>query len=133
DSRAIGTITDITERKELEAKRAYATQSLNIAQTAAGIATFDFDFRRNGRICSDNFRELLAIAPDTSLEDLNKALSRVHPDDFARVRSGPLETTPAEPYYRCEYRVILDDGGERWIGEKAKVARAASGDVERIT
>ena len=133
DSRAIGTITDITERKELEDKLHYATESLNIAQTAAGIATFDFDFRRNGRICSDNFRELLAIAPDTSLEDLNKALSRVHPDDFARVRSAPLETTPAEPYYRCEYRVILDDGSERWIGEKAKVARAASGDVERIT
>ena len=62
DSRAIGTITDITERKELEDKLHYATESLNIAQTAAGVATFDFDFRRNTRICSDNFRELLGIA-----------------------------------------------------------------------
>jgi two-component system, sensor histidine kinase and response regulator len=133
DSRAIGTITDITERKELEDRLHYATESLNIAQTAAGVATFDFDFRRNSRICSDNFRELLAIAPNTSLEDLNKSLSRVHPDDFARMRSAPLETTPADPYYRCEYRVILDDGSERWIGEKAKVTRSPSGDVERIT
>jgi two-component system sensor histidine kinase/response regulator len=133
DSRAIGTITDITERKELEDKLHYATESLNIAQTAAGIATFDFDFRRNTRICSDNFRELLGIPPATSLEDLNRTLSRVHPDDFARVRSAPLETTPADPYYRCEYRVLLDSGVERWIGEKAKVARAPSGDVERIT
>jgi two-component system sensor histidine kinase/response regulator len=133
DSRAIGTITDITERKELEDKLHYATESLNIAQTAAGIATFDFDFRRNTRICSENFRELLGIPPATSLEDLNRTLSRVHPDDFARVRSAPLETTPADPYYRCEYRVMLDSGMERWIGEKAKVSRAASGDVERIT
>ncbi len=45
DSRAIGTITDITERKELEDQLRYATESLNIAQTAAGVATFDFDFR----------------------------------------------------------------------------------------
>ena len=133
DSRAIGTITDITERKELEDKLHYATESLNIAQTAAGVATFDFDFRRNARICSDNFRELLGIPPATSLEDLNWTLSRVHPDDFARVRSAPLETTPAEPYYRCEYRVLLDSGAERWLGEKAKVSRAASGEVERIT
>ena len=133
DSRAIGTITDITERKELEDKLHYATESLNIAQTAAGVATFDFDFRRNTRICSDNFRELLGIPPAISLEDLNRTLSRVHPDDFARVRSAPLETTPTEPYYRCEYRVLLDSGVERWIGEKAKVVRAASGDVERIT
>ena len=133
DSRAIGTITDITERKELEDKLHYATESLNIAQTAAGVATFDFDFRRNTRICSDNFRELLGIPPAISLEDLNRTLSRVHPDDFARVRSAPLETTPAEPYYRCEYRVLLDSGVERWLGEKAKVLRGASGEVERIT
>jgi two-component system, sensor histidine kinase and response regulator len=133
DSRAIGTITDITERKELEDKLHYATESLNIAQTAAGIATFDFDFRRNTRICSDNFRELLGIPPATSLEDLNRTLSRVHPDDFARVRSAPLETTATDPYYRCEYRVLLDSGAERWIGEKAKVSRAFSGEVERIT
>jgi two-component system sensor histidine kinase/response regulator len=133
DSRAIGTITDITERKELEDKLHYATESLNIAQTAAGVATFDFDFRRNTRICSDNFRELLGIPAATSLDDLNRTLSRVHPDDFARVRSAPLETTPAEPYYRCEYRVLLDSGAERWLGEKAKVSRGASGDVERIT
>jgi PAS domain S-box-containing protein len=133
DSRAIGTITDITERKELEDKLHYATESLNIAQTAAGVATFDFDFRRNSRICSDNFRELLALPPATSLDDLNRALSRVHPDDFTRVRSAPLETTPANPHYRCEYRVLPDGGGERWIGEKAKVTRGQSGEVERIT
>jgi two-component system, sensor histidine kinase and response regulator len=133
DSRAIGTITDITERKALEDKLHYATESLNIAQTAAGVATFDFDFRRNSRICSDNFRELLGIPSATPLDDLNRALSRVHPDDFAHVRSAPLETTAADPYYRCEYRVLLDGGAERWIGEKAKVSRGPSGDVERIT
>ena len=133
DSRAIGTIADITERKALEERLHYATESLNIAQTAAGVATFDFDFRRNSRICSDNFRELLGIPSATPLDDLNRALSRVHPDDFAHVRSAPLETTPADPYYRCEYRVLPDGGGERWIGEKAKVTRGPSGEVERIT
>jgi two-component system, sensor histidine kinase and response regulator len=133
DSRAIGTITDVTERKALEDKLHYATESLNIAQTAAGVATFDFDFRRNGRIVSDNFHELLGIPSATPLDDLNRTLSRVHPDDFAHVRGAPLETTPADPHYRCEYRVLLDDGSVRWIGEKAKVSRSPSGDVERIT
>jgi two-component system sensor histidine kinase/response regulator len=133
DSRAIGTITDITERKALEDKLHYATESLTIAQTAAGVATFDFDFRRNSRICSDNFRELLGLDPATSLDDLNHALSRVHADDLPRVRSARLETTATDPYYRCEYRVLLDDGRECWIGEKAKVSRSPSGDVERIT
>jgi two-component system, sensor histidine kinase and response regulator len=133
DSRAIGTVTDVTDRKELEGKLHYATESLNIAQAAAGVATFDFDFRRNSRFCSDNFRELLGIPAAISLDDLNRTLSRVHPDDFARVRSAPLGTTAADPYYRCEYRVLLDSGAERWLGEKAKVSRGPSGEVERIT
>jgi two-component system sensor histidine kinase/response regulator len=132
EPRAIGTITDITERKQLEDKLRYATESLNIAQTAAGVATFDFDFRLGRRICSDNFLELLGMPSSTPLDDLNLSLARVHPDDFARVRSAPLETTAQDPSYRCEYRIRLDGGGERWIGEKAPVSRDKSGQVERI-
>jgi PAS domain S-box-containing protein len=130
--RAVGTISDITERKRLEEKLRYATESLNMAQTAAGLATFDFDFGRQRRICSDNFHALLGIPPSTRLDDLNHLLSRVHPDDVARCRSAPLQTTDEEPSYRCEYRVMLDGGEERWIGEKATVTRDLSGAVTRI-
>jgi PAS domain S-box-containing protein len=133
DARAVGTITDITERKQLEDRLRHATESLNIAQTAAGVATFDFDFPRNSRICSDNFLELMGMPATTPLEDLNLSLSRVHPDDFARVRSAPLQTTRQDPSYRCEYRILLEGGGERWIGEKAQVTHGPSGEVERIT
>jgi PAS domain S-box-containing protein len=132
-ARAIGTISDITERKELEEKLSYATESLNIAQSAAGLATFDFNFGRGSNICSDNFHALLGIPPSTKLDDLSLLLSRVHPDDVARSRSAPLETTPEQPSYRCEYRVLLDGGGERWIGEKATVSRNKAGEVVRIT
>jgi hypothetical protein len=65
-ARAIGTLSDITERKELEAKLRYATESLNIAQTAAGLATFDFNFALNSRICSENFHALLGSRPRPS-------------------------------------------------------------------
>ena len=132
-SRAIGTITDVTERKQLEEKLSYATESLNIAQAAAGLATFDFNFRRNSRICSENFHALLGIPPSTKLDDLNLLMSRVHPDDTARSRSAPLEATPDEPSYQCEYRVMLDGGSARWIAEKATVSWGASGEMTRIT
>jgi two-component system, sensor histidine kinase and response regulator len=132
-SRAIGTISDITERKELEEKLRYATESLNIAQTAAGLATFDFNFANHDRICSDNFHALLGLPPSTKLDDLDRLITRVHPDDVARMRSAPIETTVEEPSYRCEYRVRLDGGGERWIAEKATVSRGKSGQLVRIT
>ncbi len=131
--RAVGTISDITERKQLEEQLQYATESLNVAQAAAGLATFDFNFGRNSRICSDNFHSLLGIPSSTKLDDLGQLMSRVHPDDVARLRSAPIDTTPDDPSYRCEYRVRLDGGGERWIGEKATVSRDSSGGVVRIT
>jgi signal transduction histidine kinase/DNA-binding response OmpR family regulator len=132
-SRAIGTLTDITERKELEERLRYATESLNIAQTAAGLATFDFNFHRNSRICSQNFHTLLGIPAWTQLDDLSLLMSRVHPEDAERSRNAPLDATPAEPSYQCEYRVMLDGGGERWIAEKATVSWGPSGEMTRIT
>jgi two-component system, sensor histidine kinase and response regulator len=131
--RIVGTLSDITSRKQLEEKLRYATESLNIAQAAAGLATFDFNFAKNTRICSDNFHALLGIPLTTQLDDLNLAISRVHPDDVARMRSAPIDTTPDNPSYRCEYRVQLDDGTERWIGEKATVTHGKAGEVVRIT
>jgi two-component system, sensor histidine kinase and response regulator len=130
---AIGTIADITDRKQLEEKLLSTTVSLNIAQTAAGLATFDFDFLRKTRVCSDNFHTLLGIPRSIKLEDLGTQISRVHPDDLERVHQAPVQTSAEDPSYRCEYRVMVHGGGERWIAEKATVSRDEAGEVTRIT
>jgi two-component system sensor histidine kinase/response regulator len=132
-ARAIGTITDVTERKRLENTLRYTTESLNIAQTVAGVATMDLDFGRKSWIASDNFHQLLGIPTSTKLEDLEGHISSVHPEDRERIRRAPFDTTPQEPSYRCEYRVVLPDGTQRWIAETANVSRGADGELERIT
>jgi PAS domain S-box-containing protein len=131
--RLIGTIADITERKHLEASLRQKTESLNIAQTAAGVATLDLNFRRRSWISSDNLHEMLAIPATTQLNDLNGRLASVHPEDLERVRRAPFETDREHPSYACEYRVRLPDGGERWIAEKADVAHGLNGEILRIT
>jgi two-component system, sensor histidine kinase and response regulator len=132
-ARVIGTVTDITERKHLEESLRHKTESLNIAQTAAGVATMDLNFYRRSWICSDNFHELLGIPASTQLNDLNGRLTRVHRDDVERIRCAPFETSKAHPSYRCEYRLQLPDGTERWIAEKADVTHGPSGEIMRIT
>ncbi len=132
-TRVIGTVTDISERKQLEETLRHTTESLNIAQTAAGVATMDLDFGRRRWICSDNFYELLGIPLSAPLDDLNGRLICVHPDDIERIRRAPYETTASDPSYRCEYRLLLDDGTERWIAEKANVRHGAGGAITRLT
>jgi len=132
-ARAIGTVTDITERKQLEASLRYTTESLSMAQAVGGIATMDLDFGRKSWLASDNFHEILAISPDTPLHDLRGNLAAVHADDFERIRAAPFATTPQNPSYHCEFRVIGADGQERWISEKATCEHDRNGELSRIT
>ena len=57
----------------------------------------------------------------------------MHPDDVERVRRAPFDTDRTHPSYSCEYRVLLPEGGERWIAEKADVAHGPNGEILRIT
>jgi two-component system, sensor histidine kinase and response regulator len=132
-ARLIGTVKDISERKQLEETLRHTSESLNIAQTAAGIATMDLDLGRHSWICSDNFHELLGISSSTRLDDLDGRLTRVHAEDVERVRRAPFEVNRRSPFYRCEYRLILEDGTERWIAEKANVKHGRGGEIVRIT
>jgi two-component system, sensor histidine kinase and response regulator len=132
-ARAIGTVTDITQRKQLEDRLRYTTQSLNIAQAVAGVATMDLDFGRRSWISSDNFHEILGIPATTPLEDLEGHLAAVHPDDLDGVRRAPCDATLESPSYRREYRVVLPDGRQRWIAETASVTRGSNGELERVT
>ncbi len=132
-ARLLGTVKDISQRKRLEETLRHTTESLNIAQTAAGVATMDLDLDRHSWICSDNFHELLGISPSTRLDDLDGRLTRVHPEDIERARRAPFDVDERTPFYRCEYRLILEDGTERWIAEKANVKHGAAGEVQRIT
>jgi len=132
-ARVIGTITDISERRQLETSLRYASESLNIAQAVAGVATMDLDFGRKSWLASANFHELLSISPATTLDDLEGHLASVHPADVERIRRAAFDTTPQSPSFRCEYRVVLPDGTERWIAETANCAHGRNGEVTRIT
>jgi two-component system sensor histidine kinase/response regulator len=132
-ARAIGTITDITERKELEESLRHATETLTIAQVVAGVATMDLDFGRKNCIVSANYLDLLGLPATTPLDDFEGQLLTVHPEDVARIRSTPFAATREHPSYHCEYRVILPDGAVRWIAETATVEHDRHDKVNRIT
>ncbi len=130
--RIVGTLTDVTDLKHLEVRLRSATESLNVAQTAAGVATFDFDLRNNQHTGSDNLYELRGVPRSTPLEDTDRMLARVHVQDILRLRDALLTATVSDPDYRCDYRVCHADGRERWISEKGRVTFRGNGQVARV-
>ena len=132
-ARAIGTITDITERKVLQESLRHATESLNVAQVVAGVATMDLDFGRNNCVVSANYLNLLGLPPTTPLDDFEAQLATVHAEDVEHIRTTPFAATREHPSYHCDYRVILPDGSIRWIAETATVEHDGNDKVSRIT
>ena len=127
----IGTLSDVTERKTLESRLRATAESLQIAEMAAGVGTFDHQPLRNLFISSANYHELLGIAPPTAADPRGGLLARVHPEDRDAVHDAPLQPGP-DGSYRCEYRILREDGSLRWIGEKAQVTRDKRGELVRV-
>jgi two-component system sensor histidine kinase/response regulator len=130
--RMIGTISEITGRKHLEEQLRSTGESLTMAQAAAGVATFDISLAGGACFASDNFYDMLGIPATADLRDLDSHLIHVQPDDVVNLRRSPFNVPPEESQYRCEYRVLLPDGGLRWIGERATVTRDKAGAPTRL-
>src|SRR5579883_2352076 len=62
-------------------------QRLRLAQEAAGLGAWEYDFVTGRSVWSDQFRALVGLTPETPAS-LASLLSRIHPDDRGRVKAG---------------------------------------------
>jgi PAS domain S-box-containing protein len=132
---------DITELKkqedlarEREAKLKESQERLRLATEAADMGTFDF-FPKTGELqLSDRSKELFGIPPETEAT-YETYLAGVHPDDRHIVHETVQQV--AQPgstgRFDIEYRTIgLSDGKERWVAERGRAVRDASGEISRF-
>ncbi len=129
-ARAIGTVTDVTERHRLEEHLRYARESLDMAQRIANVATFDVQLERGAVITSGNFHALLGVSPHTPPTDLAAHLERIHPEDRPAVRaclSGDADAVAA-----VEFRVLHEERTE-WLELCVRTTRDRAGQPVRLT
>jgi PAS domain-containing protein len=97
--RLLGTITDITDRKNAEAAREEAVMRLEkLANRVPGVV-YQFRKRPDGTYCmpfsSDRIRELLRVTPEQVREDASAAFVHVHPEDLGQLMQS-IEQSAAE-------------------------------------
>jgi len=125
---------EITDRKrtesELEKNCSFVER---IAATTPGILyVYDLDERRN-IFTNRGVVPVLGYKPEQQLE--SDALSRIHPDDAARVRSHreTLRAAAEGEIRRIEYRVRHADGHWVWLSARdTPFERARNGAVKRF-
>jgi PAS domain S-box-containing protein len=123
---------DFTERRASEELLRRSEQRLELAQEAAAVGMWDFDFGGCVLQWSNTHHSLFgsqAATGDNMLDDFWRA---VHAADRRRLRRELRDAVRRTSAIEVEYRIRRGDGSERWIASRGRVERDAEGQPRRF-
>ncbi|HSQ93410.1 MAG TPA: PAS domain S-box protein, partial [Methanoregula sp.] len=109
------TVSDITERKTAEEMAAAAREMLGVALHAAKAGTWAWEIPSGTLTWSPEFLELFGLSPDAPAS-FETWLSVMHPEDRELAMARIDRSLKDHSTLWNEYRIVLPDGGIRWIG-----------------
>jgi PAS domain-containing protein len=114
--RMVGTASDITHIKEAQQKAEEAFERLALAQTNAGVGTWELDLNSGELLLCERSRIMHGLPEDRSTPlSENDWLETVHPDDRQPAIGKLREHVATRETYRIRYRTVAPDGSVRWV------------------
>ncbi len=117
------TITDITERKNMEEVLAERDARFRASERIARIGHWERSYVTNQVYWSDQVYEIYGLDPATYVPDFDDIYGRMHPDDRERVRSAASKIWDGGNRYDVEHRIVLPDGEPRWVHVQSELIR----------
>jgi PAS domain S-box-containing protein len=110
-------LVQLRRRRLAERSLRDSEERMSLAADAANLGMWVWDVVGDKIWMTDKGRALFGFAPDTRLD--NAALiSRAHPEDRAARAAAIKRAIETQGKYAMEYRVLLPDGTQRWIGAR---------------
>ncbi|MBD1843994.1 PAS domain-containing protein [Cyanobacteria bacterium FACHB-63] len=116
----IGTVSDITDRKQAEAALQRKKERLDLAQTVAKIGCFEWNIQTNENIWSKELEAIYGLKPGEFSGSYEAWASRVHPDDLAQAEADVRQSLNTGELF-TDWRIIQPDGDIRWLHARAQV------------
>jgi two-component system, LuxR family, sensor kinase FixL len=126
-----GFIEDISDRKRAKEARLENEARLSLAADSANVGFWSWDFDSGQIWATKKSLELYGFSPDDNMT-YDKFLGVVHPEDHDRVALDSRQAFQRGEDYREEYRIVLPDGGLRWMSIRAKAYTKPSGEPLRM-
>ncbi|RQW82343.1 MAG: PAS domain S-box protein, partial [Methylococcus sp.] len=112
--RAVGTQTDITDRKLAEQQLRQSEEHLRLALDGARLGTWSLNLATKRMAWNSTTQDLFGFPPVTQ-PDLDTWLSVVHPDDRTAMLDAVERARQAGSDFLEDYRILRPDGSLRWI------------------
>jgi PAS domain S-box-containing protein len=119
--RIVGSLQDITRRKQRLQEVELMAERLQSASVAAQVGTWRLDRRTEFFIADASLNRLLGLKEEETVQRLPDALRAVHPEDRPRVAQALDESITTGRPYECDHRVVLADGEIRWLRSRGRV------------
>ncbi len=129
--RAVGSLTDISDRKQAELALQESNNRFQLATRAIDGIVFEWDFGSNSVYRSEGLSSLVGVRAEDAPTTSEWWKERIHPVDLARIEAeGKSILNPDR--YEGEYRVRHEDG--RWIDvwERGCTIRNQQGEAIKV-
>jgi PAS domain S-box-containing protein len=122
----IGSCVDVTELMNKEQALRESEERVSLAAEAANLAMWEWDLGTDEVWTTGTRRDLTGppVPEKATLEDF---ISRLHDDDRDQVRQALKAAISSGQDFAAEFRVVLSDGGVRWITARGRCVKTADG------
>lgn len=124
-----GVVTDITERREAEAKLRESEGRLREAQAISQIGNFHWDCRTHRVTWSDELFRIYGHVPGDFEPSFESYMAVIHPEDRERILHGLQTAMGSKSSFDHNYRVTLADNQLRWVRARGVAVLDETGDV----
>ncbi|KPX75470.1 Signal transduction histidine kinase [Pseudomonas amygdali pv. photiniae] len=107
-----------------------AVEQLQLAlDSGAVVGTWVWDIIADQLTGDERFARTFGLCPKLCAKGLplELVIASIHPDDSARVDKSIEDALQNSETYRCEYRVLHEDGLYRWVEASGKIERDSRG------
>jgi len=128
----IGTLTDITSRKQTEEQLHHLSEKLALAVQSGRFGIWEYDFAQGRQIWDDQMHELYGFSPGDFSGTYDAWWKCVYPEDRDYLLASMKQVLEGKQEYNVEFRIIHQSGNIRYLKGHGILNRNQHGEPVRI-